>query len=444
MSLLRETSSGVYDRTATGVAWSGTLLGVAKVDGSNARAISFATYGSDLTQFTADRRIADASFTGVTALLWNGSEFGLFYESPSGQLYLQRISANGDPIGPAVAIAPNHSSSTEREYDVAWDATLQAYVIVHSVITGTDKGMWLTMVNSDGTPRSDEQITIVFSAPAAPRIAVNANGTIAVLFRRPATFSFRIYDAAGIGGNVLPIMNAREVRIATSGTTFTVVGNTPSNAPLEIDWAAIDDRGTVTMSATKLFVSKGAEIAPVSLFWNDARGEWALGYLESRFPFNQVAGDYRLRRFTSSGSLISDSTFSPDPLQTRLATPLPFAWTGSSYTTAASRSASSSVQPESYVIRHCPLAASVGTQLTYVRAGDLLTLTADVEGGATDRTYAWDLGDGTRATTSTLTHRYDRLGDYTVTLRVTDSAGATSVATLVIHVVTPRRRAVHR
>src|SRR5438093_13584941 len=43
----------------------------------------------------------------------------------------------------------------------------------------------------------------------------------------------------------------------------------------------------------------------------------------------------------------------------------------------------------------------------------------------TPLSYAWDLGDGTTATTATVTHTYP-VGTYTVTLTVTDAKGAQS------------------
>ena len=43
--------------------------------------------------------------------------------------------------------------------------------------------------------------------------------------------------------------------------------------------------------------------------------------------------------------------------------------------------------------------------------------------------YAWDFGDGTQGTGINPTHSYATAGDYSVTLRVTDSAGSTSAAT---------------
>jgi PKD repeat protein len=51
--------------------------------------------------------------------------------------------------------------------------------------------------------------------------------------------------------------------------------------------------------------------------------------------------------------------------------------------------------------------------------------------GRTIRTYDWDFGDGEQKTTTTptTTHDYAKLGNYVVTLRVTDDAARTDVAT---------------
>lgn len=444
VSSLRDASSGVFNRTTTAVAWSGTVAGVGKVDESAQRAIWFATYSENLTQLTGDRKVADASFVGVNALVWTGSEFGLFYQvASSRQLVLQRISASGELIGDAVPVAPNHAPATDREYDVAFDRSSQLYVVAHSVFSGFDRGIWVTFLNRDGSLRTEQIITTTATPPANPRIAVNDSGAIGLIFFRNGTFNFQTISPAGVPGTIQPSIAARAARIATNGRDFAVVGSVPlTTASNTIDWMVFDERGAVLMPEATLVTARGAEIAPVSLYWNASRAEWALAYLDSEFGFSQIAGNYRLRRFTASGELISDSMFAHDPVFTRLTTPLPFTWTGTSYLTAASRASAGSTPPASFLLRHCTLTTSIRAT-SHVRQLELVTFSANVDGGASDPTFTWNFGDSPRTETGqTVVHRYERLGVYKVTLRTTDSSGATTVSTFTVNVIIPKRRAV--
>ncbi|MFW3170537.1 PKD domain-containing protein [Geodermatophilus sp. CPCC 206100] len=67
-------------------------------------------------------------------------------------------------------------------------------------------------------------------------------------------------------------------------------------------------------------------------------------------------------------------------------------------------------------------------------------LTAALDAGAssdadgTVASYAWDLGDGRKATGRTVTHAYAGAGTYVVTLTVTDDRGATAVASRLVTV----------
>src|SRR5690606_18228457 len=51
--------------------------------------------------------------------------------------------------------------------------------------------------------------------------------------------------------------------------------------------------------------------------------------------------------------------------------------------------------------------------------------------------YAWDLGDGTIQTGAQTTHTYELVGEYVITLEVTDDAGATTTATGTVRVDAP-------
>jgi hypothetical protein len=51
-------------------------------------------------------------------------------------------------------------------------------------------------------------------------------------------------------------------------------------------------------------------------------------------------------------------------------------------------------------------------------------LTSEVSGGTPPYTYAWTFGDGSpKSSEPSLPHVYERLGDFTATLVVTDAAG---------------------
>lgn len=55
-----------------------------------------------------------------------------------------------------------------------------------------------------------------------------------------------------------------------------------------------------------------------------------------------------------------------------------------------------------------------------------VTWTSEVEDGTPPYTYKWDFGDGTPpATDASPTHVYEKAGEYTATLTVTDSKGIT-------------------
>jgi PKD repeat protein len=56
-------------------------------------------------------------------------------------------------------------------------------------------------------------------------------------------------------------------------------------------------------------------------------------------------------------------------------------------------------------------------------------------------TYEWDFGDGSAvATGATVQHEYGEKGEFTVTLTVRDSFGATTVTTIPVIVGNPKKK----
>lgn len=68
-----------------------------------------------------------------------------------------------------------------------------------------------------------------------------------------------------------------------------------------------------------------------------------------------------------------------------------------------------------------------------INRNDVITLSAknsiNVDGTGRRLTYSWDFGDGTRSTSETANHTFGDIGDYTVTLKVTNSNDITQTGT---------------
>jgi PKD repeat protein len=71
-------------------------------------------------------------------------------------------------------------------------------------------------------------------------------------------------------------------------------------------------------------------------------------------------------------------------------------------------------------------------------AGTTLSFTGSATGGAPgSTTYSWDFGDGSSGTGASTSHTYNSAGNYTATLKVSDSAGGTNSQTAAVTIVNP-------
>ncbi|HYO78305.1 MAG TPA: PKD domain-containing protein, partial [Thermoanaerobaculia bacterium] len=437
---LISTRESVPNLVAGPVAWSGTVLGVAKVQADNRNALWFGVYGHDLETLSADRLIATDAIR-VDALLWNGSEFGLFYRTTN-RTFLQRISTTGEPIGDRTQLNVTRTSRIGDEVELAWSAALNAWVIARHIDSGVSRGIWVTIVERDGTDRRDVRIPVAPAFTSELALSVTESGIVGVFMI--SADDERLWMST-VEENRFPLATS----IAPPGThvlatsidnLFVVSRLTGAEATSQIRWFVADTAHQVVRADAALVPANGAPMTPLSLI--AANGELALTYIDGE-------GFFRLRRFTATGVVISDARFAAtSPTASRAFTDYPMVWTGSSYITSAVRQLSNRL--DSYLIRYCPLTVAIVAPRV-VRPGERVTIAADVSGGAAPYEYQWTISrePGT-SRTSSLQRTFASTGARLVTLTVTDSSGVQVTSTFTIEVVdtppppapSPRRRAV--
>lgn len=201
---------------------------------------------------------------------------------------------------------------------------------------------------------------------------VNANSSVSQSFATPgrATVTCRITDAAKT--------------TSTAATTVTVAAD--PTLTLTTNRTAVDVGQAIAFVCT---VAQGT--APYSILWTFGDGTQVSGGLQSHAY--TAAGQY------SATCSATDATATP-----------------------VAQSLSIPVSPVLHVtVTSTSPAAAPGTPLTFTAL--------PVNGSGTYPAYAWNFGDGASATTRVASHAYLGSGAFTARLRVSDSNGATAIAT---------------
>jgi len=432
------------------VATTGSIIGVAKSDTTTgAPAVFFSTYNTDLNPLTADRQIADSS-AKIVALLWNGSEFGLFYQLPNYILMLQRIDTNGNSIGAAVSIV-NHPWGGEDEVDVIWSPSRGAYGVARTVTNGPDRGVWMTVVSPAGSVVADSQLTLFFNIPAVPRAAALPGGAFAATWiRNGGPLFLSIVPASGFGPSFsVSDRTVTSAQVASDGNTIMVIFSSTTIVGMvtgtELRSSQFDLSGNRLTPDAPFLTGSGTDVIPLHLHWNPALSEWALTYNDAASGANGFPGEIHFRRFRSLDVIASDTLLSPDPVRGRLNAPYPIVFQNGAYYATIQRLLSRVEGSESYLLRICPFFVTARSNVALAQPFAPVTFTANGSGGTPPYQFTWNFGDNGIATGPAVQHLYSAPGTYTITLTGTDTAGATSITTtqVVIRVDTPgKRRAV--
>ncbi|HUR82222.1 MAG TPA: PKD domain-containing protein, partial [Thermoanaerobaculia bacterium] len=410
---------------------------MAKTEENAPGAVWVTVYDDSLQALTGDRKVASDA-RSIIALVWNGSEHGLFYTTANDAMFLQRLGAGGEPIGARVAITPLKTFYSGDEVDVVWSAALNAYAVAHIITQGGSKGLWITFLESSGAPRLDRQAPVAVAIDPSLDLAVTDTGVVGAFFNN-STGSLVFARATAAGGIEVRSMTAASDFIAAAGHDGMFVVTRSSQfsggSKTEIRWFVVDTAQQIVKPDARLVAPAGDDVWPLALISNG--DELALTYIEQLRRTQPVDRIYRLLRFEIDGTKISDVPFSAASIAfARAQSPHPIAWTGTSYVTAAVHAASDRLN--SFLLRYCPLRAEVVSPLHNVRVNTPVLFSAVASGGVPDYQYSWTLPNeiGPKKTQN-VEKVFDRTGTYTITLEVTDYAGSTTRQTFTVNVIRP-------
>lgn len=402
-------------------AWSGFGLAVAKTDDGDPDAIWIAIYDEMLQTLVPDTRVVTdaADRDSLIDLVWNGVEYGLFYRAET-RVHLQRLSISGELLGPALVIDPTRVPRIRDDIEAEWSHALNAWVMARHVTTGATRRIWLLVIERNGNLRHAQ---LVGSAPDSTpflELAVTESGAIGAF--NVSNNGELHYTRYLPGDNQFPLTRTiaptgKNLQVTAYDERFVVA----RFADDDIHWTVINVNATVVVEDAVLVEAEDDEVVllPHALAAGDD-GELALTYGHTSST-NEL--DFRLLRFTTDGTALSDTLFAATETRARYAfSEHPPVWSGTSWLIAAARD--SDTNNDSWIDRYCPLVAEVIAS-SVVRLGEPATFRAFASGGAPDYEYRWSFSrdPGGPSHTDVVQRTYNRLGPATATLVVTDSSG---------------------
>ena len=414
------------------IAWSGSVLAVAKYQEGTSSSIWVGFYNENLDS-VAPNRLYATNARAIAGLVWTGSEFALLYRTDVPNLLLQRMTMLGDPIGAPIEVTPSRTVYAGDEIDLAWSSALDAYVVARVVSQGSNKGLWITVLEKDGTQRVDRSVPVFIAPQSQLQIAVTASGIIGAFFlnvNENLAFA-RLGPTGPVISRVISDTLGTDLNVTAYQELFVVTRAVRTATKTNIRWLVVDSSQEIVRPDSLLIEAPGEEVLPRALITNGS--ELALTYVDSPERAGSLDDVFRLRRFTINGTMISDAPFSDDVSVSRGSTDWRFVWTGMSYIAAPVRSSSDRLN--SYLARYCPLLVEVIGPTTVI-VGSTVTFRPSTTGGAPDYEYVWSFSNELRTDRGEVMVRtYNQKGTYTATVTVTDDNGVTDTGSLTFVVV---------
>lgn len=261
-------------------AWTGSRFGIAwqdKRDGNNGEIYFVSLDKQGKRMMGSDARVTHTStFTNYPALAWSGQSYGLVYsDGASGQteVYLQRLSENGERLGSAEKVSDASGNSSWP--DIVW--TGQGYGIVWAdQRSGPAEDLYFRLMNEDGSAASGEiRITSDPAKQQSPILKWNGTefGLVWTDFRDGSRqVYFRRLSAAG--GFVGPEVRVTQTQsdaswpdLTWNGNGWGVVWQDDRDGDDEIYMARLQADGTKIGSDVRITNSSGLSANP-SIDWN--------------------------------------------------------------------------------------------------------------------------------------------------------------------------------
>jgi hypothetical protein len=435
-------STDVPNLVAGPAAWSGIVLAVGKLQENVLGAAWVGIYGPGMETIAADRFLVNDA-RELFAMVWTGTEFGLFYRSTNQTLKLQRLTMLGEPIGAAITLTPGRPFFAGDDLEAVWSPFHDAYVVAHHVSQSSVRGLYVTIVEDNGAQRSDRLVAVTLTpdSPLALDVTdagvigaafITSNGLLGLALARSAndTFVVRELGAGGTG----------EVVMAAVDERFVIAHSASAGATTVIRWLVVNTSHQIVKSDVQLVEGVGDDVHPQALIVNG--DELALSYIDSPVRDEVFDDSFRLLRFTITGTILGDTGFAArDASAVRGVSPFPFVWTGDAYLTPATRQSNAGVT--SYLLRYCRLTAHIVAPRR-VLAGETVTFTPVASGGVPGYSYVWTFSNSARVEGGEVSvqRTFTETGTITATVVVTDATGVKTTATFTFDVVKPRRRAV--
>jgi len=432
------------NRPVGSVAWIGSTLGVTRTNIGVPAVLT--RFDENLNQL-GETTVSSSSVLRDLMLVSGGGEFAAVFISQSGAIIFQEINASGVRVGPEIQVGAAHGIFPNQQFDAAYNSQLARWEILYSIPFNINTGIWVTSIPLQSAGNGailDRQLEFSIGVPPLPKIAVASDGSVAVswfrLITEIPTYCINVYDGQyNLRKINLLSSNVQKPHLAAAASGFALLYQAVIGGNTELRWVRTDSTGTAGAEA-RVVTGTGIDVVPVGILWNATLSEWAIGYEDAYNGDSVQDGDYRIRRLTSGGSVISDTLFTSDQVKRNIPGRYSPVWSGGAYYSSIERTPSDASGSLSYIVKHCPLGGIIAVRAAAPVPFQPFTFSAGATGGQAPFAYAWDFGDLSAAPGQTVSHQYGKTGTYTVTLTVTDLLGDKTVKSTQVVVVDNIRR----